>query len=69
MGEANSPHEARYLRLDSSKARKDLGWSSRLNLSRALEWTVEWYRAYAAGKDMRAESLAQIRRYEQRMAA
>jgi CDP-glucose 4,6-dehydratase len=66
--EANAPHEARNLRLDSSKAKNQLGWSSRLDLARALEWTVDWYRAYAAGKDMRAESLMQIRRYQERVA-
>ena len=41
---ATHPHEAQFLKLDSSKARTRLGWSSRLNVDAALEWTVRWYR-------------------------
>jgi CDP-glucose 4,6-dehydratase len=57
------PHEAHFLRLDSSKARKRLGWRPRLRLESALEWTVEWYKAQAQGADARALTLAQIARY------
>ena len=42
------PHEAQFLKLDSSKARARLGWSSRLDVENALTWTVRWYRACAA---------------------
>jgi CDP-glucose 4,6-dehydratase len=58
------PHEARYLKLDCSKARAQLGWRPRLGLASALDWTVEWYRAHADGRDMRTLSLEQIRRFE-----
>ena len=44
---AASLHEAHFLRLDSSKARAELGWRPRLNTQMALEWTLEWYRACA----------------------
>jgi CDP-glucose 4,6-dehydratase len=57
------PHEAGYLKLDSSMARTYLQWRSRLELEQALEWTVEWYRAYQARADMRAITLEQIQRY------
>ena len=57
------PHEAHFLRLDSSKARERLGWRPRLRLESALEWTVEWYKAQAQGADARALTLAQIARY------
>jgi CDP-glucose 4,6-dehydratase len=60
------PHEARYLKLDCAKARAQLGWSPRLALPAALDWTVEWYRAQAAGADVRVLSLDQIRRFEAR---
>ncbi|HEY6863575.1 MAG TPA: CDP-glucose 4,6-dehydratase [Burkholderiales bacterium] len=60
------PHEARYLKLDCAKARSRLGWAPRLPRAAALDWTVEWYRADAAGADVRALSLEQIRRYEER---
>ena len=39
-----APHEARYLTLDSSKARQLLGWHPRLCLEEAIAMTVEWYR-------------------------
>jgi CDP-glucose 4,6-dehydratase len=42
----NAPHEATCLRLDSAKSSQYLEWRSRLRLAKALEWTVEWYRAY-----------------------
>jgi CDP-glucose 4,6-dehydratase len=57
-------HEARVLRLDSSKARTLLGWRPGLNLEAAVDWTVGWYKAHARGSDMRDFTLSQIRRYE-----
>ena len=57
------PHEAHFLRLDSSKARLRLGWRPRLALPLALEWTVDWYRRQAQGADARGLTLGQIERY------
>ena len=57
------PAEARFLRLDSSRARDRLGWSPRWDLDRALQSIVEWTRAYAAGDDMQHATLAQIRAF------
>ena len=54
------PHEARYLKLDSSRARSRLGWRPRVGLERTLESIAEWYSALADGADMRAVTLAQI---------
>lgn len=39
-------HEARLLRLDSSKARAKLKWHPRWTLDTALEKTMEWYREF-----------------------
>jgi CDP-glucose 4,6-dehydratase len=61
---ANTPHEAHYLRLDASRARADLGWTPHLRLESALDWLVEWYRAWQAGADVHAFTLAQIAAYE-----
>jgi CDP-glucose 4,6-dehydratase len=60
------PHEARYLKLDCAKARSQLGWRPKLALPAALDWTVEWYRAFAGRADVRALCLEQIRRFESR---
>jgi CDP-glucose 4,6-dehydratase len=57
--------EAAMLRLDSSKAHERLKWRSRLDIETALEWTVDWYRAWQGGVDVRASSLEQIRNYAQ----
>jgi CDP-glucose 4,6-dehydratase len=54
------PHEARYLKLDSSRARMHLGWHPPVDLEQALEATVGWYRELRAGADMRAVTLGQI---------
>ncbi len=41
----NAPHEAGFLYLDSSKARRLLDWSPTWNLNHALEQTAHWYRS------------------------
>ncbi|MBU2489560.1 MAG: CDP-glucose 4,6-dehydratase [Proteobacteria bacterium] len=62
--EPGAPHEAHYLKLDSSLARDRLSWFRRLNLTDALAWTCDWYRARDRGEDMGAYSLSQIREYQ-----
>lgn len=37
--------------LDSSKAKKILGWQSKINLQVGLEKTVAWYREYFNERD------------------
>ena len=64
LDEDPSVHEAGYLKLDASRARHDLGWTPRLRLAEALDWLVAWYRAEAAGEEMQALTLRQIREYE-----
>jgi len=63
--QAPHPHEAHFLKLDSSKARNLLQWKPRLGLRPALAWTVDWYKACASGADAKALSLEQIERYEE----
>lgn len=57
------PYEARLLEVDSAKARSMLGWAPRWRLRKALDRTVDWYKAYYRGDDMRALTLAQIDEY------
>ena len=42
------PHEANFLKVDSSKSRARLNWKRRMSLDQALDWTVEWYRRQRA---------------------
>jgi hypothetical protein len=58
------PREARFLKLDTSKARADLGWAPALSLQEALRWIAEWYGAFHAGTDLNAFTRLQIDRYE-----
>ena len=57
------PHEAHYLKLDSSKAHSRLGWKPRWQLQTALDRTVEWHKAWHRGEDMCAFSLQQLENY------
>jgi CDP-glucose 4,6-dehydratase len=64
LDEDHGPHEAGYLRLDASRARRDLAWTPRLRLETALEWLVHWYRTWQSTPDSVLElTLSQIRRY------
>ena len=58
------PHEANSLKLDSSKAKHQLGWHPRWNLQTALGMTLRWHKAWREGQDMTAVSLEQIYHYE-----
>jgi len=58
------PHEAAYLKLDSSKARSALQWRARWNLGTALDMTLEWHRAWRAGQDMDDLCIRQIRAHQ-----
>jgi CDP-glucose 4,6-dehydratase len=60
VDEREHPRENPALRLDSTRARTELGWQPLLGLEDGLRLTVEWFRAYAAGEDMRAVTLGQL---------
>lgn len=42
----NNPHEAGLLKLDISKAIKELNWRPVLNANDAIERTINWYKEY-----------------------
>jgi CDP-glucose 4,6-dehydratase len=54
------PHEAHYLRVDSTRARTRLGWAPRWGLDDALSSIVEWYVGLRDGADMRTLTERQI---------
>lgn len=58
--------EAQYLHLDSTKAKTELGWQSRLSLNEALQWTSSWYEAYGRQQNMRQFCEQQMAAYEER---
>jgi CDP-glucose 4,6-dehydratase len=63
------PHEAGFLRLDTTRAREELRWAPRWSLQQALEHTVRWHRAWMAGDDMASWCARQIDAYEAAIAA
>lgn len=67
--EGSNPHEAGYLKLDTSKARSRLGWFPRWGIDTALGSTVEWYRGYLEKKDMQEMVLQQIAAYNQQISS
>jgi CDP-glucose 4,6-dehydratase len=65
VADADAAREAPQLRLDASRARRELGWRPRLTLDMALTWSVEWYRGVIdEGRDPFALTQEQIKRYE-----
>ncbi len=62
--EVQQPHEANYLKLDSSKAHSQLNWQPRWRLQTALHKTLEWHEAWREAKDMRMVTLTQINDYQ-----
>lgn len=60
---SSQPHEANYLKLDSSKARTRLRWKPRWRLPAALDKTLKWHRAWRDRQDMRDVTIAQIGEY------
>jgi CDP-glucose 4,6-dehydratase len=53
-------HEASYLKLDCSKANSRLGWFPRTGFDDAINMSVDWYKAYHNGTNMREFTLNQI---------
>jgi len=64
LDEGSHPHEARYLKLDSSRARARLGWRPLLGLDTALGATADWYRQLRDGGDMRRVTAGQIEAFQ-----
>jgi CDP-glucose 4,6-dehydratase len=64
LDKGEHPHEAHYLKLDCSKAKSRLQWQPKWSLATAIEEICVWHKAHAAGTDMQAMCLHQIKQYE-----
>lgn len=62
VSDSNALHEAKLLMLDISKAKFQLGWEPRMNISQCVELTVDWYKRYRS-KDVYEICLQQINKY------
>lgn len=66
VDDATQPHEAKFLKLDCTKARVLLGWSPKLGVVEAVDWAIEWYKAFQRQKkDMCEITREQISRFQE----
>ena len=61
--EANAPHEANFLKLDSSKLKKTFGWEPHWHIDEAVSRVIEWTKVYEADGDIPAVMDKQINDY------
>jgi len=62
LDKGKNPKESDFLLLDSSKARKQLGWQDFLSFESAVEWTAFWYQNFDS-TGARELSLSQIKTF------
>lgn len=55
---ANQPHEAGLLKLDISKAIKELNWKPKLNAKLAVKYTIDWYKSFSLNTNLISEVTA-----------
>lgn len=63
ISKGNQPHEANFLKLDCSKFRNAFLCSPKWSVSEALNYTVDWYKCYANGGDLRQITKNQMNDY------
>lgn len=61
--EENAPHEANFLKLDSSKIKRTFGWAPTWHIDEAVERVVEWTKVYESKGDIPAVMDKQISDY------
>lgn len=59
----DAPHEATFLKLDSSKMKRTFHWAPQWHIDRAIEATVAWSKRYGEGGDVRSVMDEQIDSY------
>ncbi|MDT8375594.1 MAG: CDP-glucose 4,6-dehydratase [Mariprofundaceae bacterium] len=62
--DANNLHEAHLLRLDCSKARRELNWQPAVQLEQAMAWIADWYRCYYENGDVILLSQEQLKEFQ-----
>ena len=57
------PKETNLLLLDNTKASKQLNWKPFLGFDESIEMTVNWYKSFYNGEDVKETSLLQLKKY------
>jgi len=60
ISNVNQPHEEKYLGLDCSKSHNILGWKTKMDLEKTLVFTLNWYKEFIKGGDMKKFTDKQI---------
>jgi CDP-glucose 4,6-dehydratase len=60
---ADQAHEAGFLRLNCEKACDRLSWKPQLTINQALRWSIDWYKCFHDGADVRALTETQITKF------
>ena len=63
QAEANAPHEANFLKLDSTKLKTAFGWQPRWHIDEAIAKTCEWTRVWLSGGDVAGEMAREIKNF------
>ena len=61
--ENNAPHEANFLKLDSTKIKNTFNWKPKWGIGKAIEKTVEWTKIYLTDGDIINCTNKQINEY------
>jgi CDP-glucose 4,6-dehydratase len=64
VSDTKQPHEAKLLQLDCSKARTRLNWRPVWDVDTTVKHTVQWYKAFYDGEDVRQLTLDQMQNYQ-----
>ena len=64
VDDSPQPHEAHYLKLDSTKANSQLNWQPKWSLETALANIMAWHQVWHNKEDMHKFSLGQIASYQ-----
>ncbi len=57
------PHEAGFLRLDCTKIKTVFGWKPVWDIKRAVSETVNWFKVYRDGLDIKQEMEREVKEY------
>lgn len=63
IAEKNAPHEASFLKLDTSRIKKVFGWKPCWHIDKAVEETVKFSKIWMSGGDVRTEMDREIQEY------
>lgn len=63
LDNGDHPHEAKFLKLDISKARQELNWSPTWSISTSLQKIVMFHKAYMSGRNVNELCMTEISDY------